>query len=139
MIVELATRSATGRPFLTPLWFVVDRGMIYATTGPESRAGKNVARHPEVGLLFAGERTDETRRLLRARGNATRHHGLPPWRVLVRIAVKYYVSPRALRVELRNARRFGLRRRYYGQGAGGLGYLRIAVSGFDLVPRPASG
>ena len=55
LIVQVATLSPKGRPFVTPLWFVVDRGALYITTGAESRAGKNVGQHPGVVLLFSGE------------------------------------------------------------------------------------
>ena len=51
MIVQVATRSPKGRLFVTPLWFVVHRGVVYITTGPETWAGKNVMQHPQVTLL----------------------------------------------------------------------------------------
>lgn len=137
MVAQVATRSTRGRPFMTPLWFVVDRGALYITTGPDSRAGKNVARHPQVALLFTGERLGRADRVLRASGTATCHRGLPSWRVLLRIAAKYYLSPSALRVELPNARRWRLRQLYYGQLKGGYGHLRVVATGFEWVPRPS--
>ena len=48
--------SFAGRPFLTPLWFVADGGTLYLTTGRETRAARNVPRHPEVTVLLGGER-----------------------------------------------------------------------------------
>ena len=92
--------------------------------------------HPEVVLMFSGERAGRSDRVLRLRGAAACHRGLPPWRVLVRIAAKYYVSPGALRVELRNARRWRLRRLYYGQVKGGFGYVRIVPTAAELLARP---
>jgi hypothetical protein len=136
MIVQVATRSPKGRPFLTPLWFVSDRGMFYLTTGPATWAGRNVVNDPQVELLFSGERVGSPDRFLRLRGTATCHHGLPPWRVLLRIAAKYYVSPRALAVELRNARKWGLRQRLYGQVKGGFGYLRVVPDAVEFLARP---
>lgn len=136
MVAQVATRSAKGRPFVTPLWFVVDRGVLYITTGPGSWVGRNVMGHPEVMLLFGGERGGRSDRVLRLRGTATCHRGLPAWRVLVRIAAKYYVSPGALSVELRNARRWHLRWRYYGQVKGGFGYVRIVPTTAELLRRP---
>jgi hypothetical protein len=136
MVAQVATRSAKGHPFVTPLWFVVDRGVLYVTTGPGTWVGRNVAHHPELVLLFGGERGDSSDRVLRLRGTATCHRGLPAWRVLVRIAAKYYLSPGALRVELPNARRWRLRWRYYGQVKGGVGYVRIVPTTGDILPRP---
>lgn len=135
MVAQVATRSPKGRPFVTPLWFVVDRGALYITTGPETWAGKNVVHHPEVALLFSGERARRSDAVLRLRGTATCHRGLPSSRVLLRIAVKYYASPRALRVELQNAHKWRLRMRYYGQVKGGFGYLRVVPTAADFLPR----
>jgi pyridoxamine 5'-phosphate oxidase-like protein len=121
---------------VTPLWFVVDSGVLYVTAGPESRAGRNVARQPEVTLLFRRECATPSTQVLRLRGTATRHYGLPPWRVLVRVAVKYYATPGALRAELTHARLWGLRRRYYAQAKGGFGHLRVVPTTTELLPRP---
>lgn len=136
MVVEVATLSAGKRVFVTPLWFVVDRGVIYATTGPETRAGRNVAQHPRATLLFHGERGEGTNGVLRVRGTATCHRGLPSWRVLLRVAAKYYVSPRALPLELRNARRWRLRRLLYRQVKGGFGHLRVVPETAELLAPP---
>ena len=136
MVAEVATLSPRGRPFLTPLWFVVDGGALYVTTGPGSRAGRNIEREPRVALLFDGVHEGGSHEALRVWGSATVHRGLPPWRVVVRAALKYYVSPRALRVELRNARRWRLRSLYYGQAKGGFGYLRVVPIGGELLARP---
>jgi len=136
MVVEIATLSPKGRPFVTPLWFVVDGGVLYLTTGPESRAARNLADHPEVTLLFNGARERRPEGVLRMKGAATRHRGLPSWRVLLRVATKYYVAPGGLYMELRNFRRWRLRRLYYGQAKGGFGYLRIVPSGAEFLPPP---
>ena len=136
LIVELATRSPKGRPFLTPLWFVSHGGALYITTGPQTWAGKNIAQHPQVALLFNGERMSRCTQLLRLRGVATCHVGLPSWPVLVRAAAKYYVSPQALRVELRNASHWWLRNLYYGQLKGGVGYIRVVATAAEFIPRP---
>src|SRR5262249_32348967 len=97
MVVQVATRSPQRRPFLTPLWFVIERGVLYLTTGPATRAGRNVLQHPEVVLLFSGERSRRRTGLLRLKGRATCHRGLPSLRVLLRVAAKYYVPPGAVR------------------------------------------
>jgi len=67
LVVMVATRSPQHRPFLTPLWFVVDDGAVYITTGPGTWAGRNVTQHAEVALLFAGEQLGHPDRVLRVR------------------------------------------------------------------------
>jgi hypothetical protein len=136
MVVEVATLSAKGRPFVTPLWFVAAGGTLYLTTGPATWAGRNVAVHPEVALLFNGEHRGRPDQVLRLRGTATCHTGLPPWRALLRLALKYYLSPRGLLSELRHAPRWRLRRMYYGQAKGGFGYIRVVPGGGEVLPRP---
>ena len=136
MVALVATRSANGRPFMTPLWFVADGGTLFVATGAESWTARNVSRHPEVALLFTGEALGRTARVLRVRGTATSQRGLPPWRVLLRIAAKYYASARALRVELRSIRKWRLRSRYYGQTKGGAGHLRIVLTTAEFLDRP---
>jgi len=136
MIAQVGTRSPKGHPFMTPLWFVLDRGLVYITTGAGSQTGKNVMQHPEVALLFGGERGGPPGQILRLRGTATCHRGLPSWRVLLRIAAKYYVSPSALSVELRNAGRWRLRQLYYAQPPRGIGYVRVVPTEAGFLPKP---
>jgi hypothetical protein len=136
MITQVATLSPKGRPFVTPLWFVAHHGVLYLTTGPETWAGKNVQQHAAVTLLFSGERVGDADRVLRLRGTATCHRGLPSWAVLLRVAAKYYASPRALWVELGNARRWHLRSLYYGQAKGGFGYIRVVPNAYEFLRRP---
>jgi Pyridoxamine 5'-phosphate oxidase len=136
LIVQVATLSPKRRPFVTPLWFVAHRGVLYITTGPETRAGKNIAQHPPVTLLCSGERADRPDEVLRLRGTATCERGLPSWPVLLRIAAKYYLSPRAASVELRNARKWRLRSLYYGQVKGGFGHIRVVPDTCEFLTRP---
>jgi hypothetical protein len=136
MVALVATRSANERPFMTPLWFVADGGTLFITTGAESWTSRNVARHPQMALLFTGETLGRSDRILRLRGTATFRPGLPPWRVLLRIAAKYHASPRALRVELRNCFKWRLRMRYYKHVKGGAGHLRVVPTAAEFLPRP---
>ena len=108
MVALVATRSPKFRPFVTPLWFVLDGGALYVTTGTQTWAGRNIAGHPAVTLLFGGERGMAAEPLLRLRGRATCENGFPPWRVLARVAAKYYVAPGALVTEIRNVARWRL-------------------------------
>lgn len=136
MVALFATVSATGRPFVTPLWFVVDGGALYFTTGTATWAARNVARQSEVALLLTGEGLARPGEALRLRGTATIQSGLPPWRVLLRIAAKYYAAPRGLAVELSNVTKWGLRACYYAQVKGGAGYLRVLPTGGEILRRP---
>jgi pyridoxamine 5'-phosphate oxidase-like protein len=135
-IAQVATLSPKGRPFMTPLWFVVHRGVLYITTGPATWAGKNVTQHPDVALLFSDERAGQPNQVLRLRGTATCHHGLPSWAVLLRVAAKYYVSPSALPVELRNWRKWRLRNLMYARIEGGFGYIRVVPNAAEILVRP---
>ena len=135
-VALVATRSETGRPFMTPLWFVVHGGEIFFATAAESWTSRNVARHPDMALLFTGEASGRSDRALRLRGTATAAPGMPPWRALLRFGLKYYLAPRALAVELRNIRRWRLRTRYYAQAKGGPGHLRVVPTGAEFLPRP---
>jgi hypothetical protein len=135
MVCRLTTLSSAGRPFVTPIWFVVDAGTLYMTTGQQTWAARNIVRHPNVAILFGGE---DARRdsVLRLHGTASCHAGLPPWRVLARIALKYYVAPSALAVELRHAAQWSLRARYYAQAPGGAGHLRIVPTAAEMLAIP---
>jgi hypothetical protein len=106
------------------------------TTGRDTRAARNVVQHPEMTLLVGGE-AGNPEPLLRLRATATCHPGLPPFRVLARFAAKYYLSPAAVAVELRHARQWGYRNRYYAQAPGGPGHLRVVPTAAELLAQPA--
>lgn len=134
MVAQVATLSAKGNPFVTPLWFVSDEtGTLYVTTGMQSRAGRNVVVNPAVVLLFTGERWPQAKGVLRMDGTASCRAGFPPARILARIAWKYYLGPGALRSELRNLPRWRLRLRYYGQLSPG--YLVVSPRSVRFVTR----
>jgi uncharacterized pyridoxamine 5'-phosphate oxidase family protein len=118
-VVELATVSPSGRPFVTPLWFVGDDGALYVTTAATSRAARNVATHPAVAMLFHGDRDGRRDRVLLLRGTATVHQAFPSWRVVAKLALKYHLSPRGALSELRHAAQWPLRLLYYTDARGG--------------------
>jgi hypothetical protein len=138
MVALVATISPKSRPCMTPLWFVVDRGELYITTGTKTWAGRNVSRRPQVTLLFGGERAEPSNRYLRMRGNAICSPGLPPPRVLLRIAAKYYLAPRALLVELHHAAQWRLRMQYYGGVPGGAGYIKVVPTAAEFLFLPGA-
>jgi hypothetical protein len=100
-VMRLATMSAAGHASITPLWFVIDDGRLIAD--------------PRVAVLLDGERAGHSDLVLRLRGVAAANEGMPPRSAMIRLAVKYYLSPGGLGCELRHIRRWRLRQRYYAQ------------------------
>jgi hypothetical protein len=135
LVAHVASCSARGRPFVTPLWFTPHAGELWVTTGLRSRVARNVASHPEVMLLLWSETRPRPGEALRLRARATCHAGLPPWAVLLRIAARYYLAPGALGSELRNVTRWGLRMWYYAGIGGGPGHVRLVPLDAEVVPR----
>jgi hypothetical protein len=99
----LATRSSKGTVFAVPLWFVVHRSTIYATTSASSWTVRNVDACPQVALPLGGERGSGAERLL-VRGRAQAVLGRPPAIVLARIALRYLLAPKFAAAELRHVR-----------------------------------
>lgn len=136
LVAHVASRSAKGAPFVTPLWFTPHAGVLWVTTGFESRLARNVERQPEVTLLLWGEMRRHPGEALRVRARASRHPGLPPRTVLLRIAARYYLAPRALASELGNVARWPLRARYYSEVGGGPGHVRLVPLNAEVVTTP---
>ncbi len=111
-VMVVASRSQKGTPFAVPLWFVTHGGRIYATTSASSWTVRNVVATSQVALLFGGEGREDPSRLLVC-GYAQAVRGAPPPAVTARIAWLYYLRPEFAAVELRHARLWALRLRYY--------------------------
>lgn len=135
-VVILGTTSAKGMPFATPLWFVHDRGMFFITTGLGSWAARNIDHHPEVTLLFGGERDRSDQRRLRVEGTAVLRSWSPPLRVLARLGLQYWLPPRRAWVDLSHLRQWRLRRQYYDQSTSDAGYLEVRVTRASFLPPP---
>lgn len=133
LVAHVASRS-TRAPFATPIWFTPHGDALWLTTGLGSRLARNIERHPEVVLLLWGEARRSRGEVLRVRAHATCHPGLPPWPVLARIALRFYLAPSALPSELRNMGRWGLRRSYYASVKGGPAHLRFVMIDGELLP-----
>jgi hypothetical protein len=118
---------------MTPLWFVSHRGALYLGTGHGSWVGRNVALHPELTMLFGGERGRAPGPTVRLRGQAWCENGRLPWPVLARIVIKYYLPPRAVLVELRHRRQWRLRGLYHRQSLGGPGYIRVVPTSIQVL------
>jgi hypothetical protein len=74
MVAHVATRSASGRPFMTPLWFVADEETLFIATGAESWTSRNVSRHPGGGAVVQRRSVGANR----SSPSSTRHRDLPP-------------------------------------------------------------
>jgi len=134
-VARVATRSRTGRPALTPLWFVIEGGHFFMATGQAALAARNAVTNPEVAILLDGEAAGRSEYVLRVRGRAAVHPGLPTWGVLARLALKYYIAPPAVRVELAHASQWRLRQRYYAQGRGAV--IEVVPETAELLRRPS--
>jgi pyridoxine/pyridoxamine 5'-phosphate oxidase len=117
MILRLAALSPKGRPNIRCLWFVCQQGRIYIFTANISPIGRSISVHPDVALLFDGERGPRSSRLLRVRGHAVfrRESGIVA-RVMLGLARKYFLTRPGLRNLLAHARTVPLAVRFYAEG-----------------------
>jgi len=142
MIIRMASLSPKGQPILRCLWFVTHRDRIYTFTSELTPTGRGISVHPEVAILFDGERGTRPSHLLRVRGRAAyRKEASIVARVLLAIARKYFLTPPGLRNLLAHARTLPHAVRFYaepgwevrGQGLGLI--LEVVLESFELVPR----
>lgn len=127
--------SARGRPSLTPIWFVKLDGRLISSTAATTVAARNVAAEPRVTVFLDGETARQSEFVLRLRGTAVIHRGLPSLGVLARFGVKYYLAPRGLRSELSHTGRWRLRTRYYAQSDAV--WLTVEPTAAELIPVPS--
>ena len=142
MIMRMASLSPKGQPIIRCLWFVCQQGRIYTFTGETSPTGRGISVHPDVTLLFDGERGPRSSRLLRLRGRAVyRRERRIVVRVLLGLARKYYFTPPGLRNLLANAKKIPLTVRFYaepgwelrGQGMGVI--MEVVPESCEFLPR----
>ena len=134
LVMRLATVSARAAPSLTPIWFVTVDGRLVSSTGAATVAARNIAAGSRVTVLLDGEAAGRSEVVLRLRGTAEVHQGLPPLGVLLRFGLKYYVSRGGLRSELLHADRWRLRTRYYAQSSAV--WITIEPTAAELIPVP---
>lgn len=142
MILRMASVSPKGQPLVRCLWFVCQRGKIHTFTSEATPTGRSISVHPDVVLLFDGERGAPSSRILRVRGRAAyRRERSVVARVLLGLAWKYLITLPGLRNLLAYARRVPLTVRFYagpgwkvrGQGLGIV--TEIVPERLDLIPR----
>ena len=142
MVLRMASLSPKGQPLIRCLWFVCRRGRIYTFTAENTPTGRGISVHPEMALLFDGERGPRSNRLLRVRGHAVyrRERGIVA-RVLLGLARKYFLTPPGLRNLLAHASKVPLAARFYAErreeGRGQVVGLIIEVvpESFELLSR----
>jgi hypothetical protein len=134
MVVRLATRSPAGRPFVTPIWFVLHGRRVVMATSRQSMSARNLEANPEAVLLFEADRREAGASVLRLRGLASVRHTVPSLGVFLRIGLKYYLSAGGLRSELANLHRLGLRQRYYAQSQPAV--IEVTPQSVELLPCP---
>jgi general stress protein 26 len=117
MILRLGALSPKGQPNIRCLWFVCQRGRIYIFTGATTPTSRGISVHPDVALLFDGERGPRSSRLLCVRGHAVfrKESGIVA-RVMLRLARKYFLTRPGLRNLLAHARTLPVTVRFYTEG-----------------------
>jgi hypothetical protein len=133
--VLVGTVSARSRPFLTPIYYLWLGSEIFVASGPGSWTGRNVRVNPQVTLVFGGERGAGAPRL-RVTGPAECLDGWMPPQALVRLALRYYLAPRALRDQLRHLRQLPLRSDYYAASKGQMGYILVRPTHVQVLDAP---
>jgi general stress protein 26 len=91
MVARIATLSRSGRPSITPLYFVCAPGRIWLGTSEWTRASRNVQADPRVSVLFEVERDPRPRRILRISGRASVRTDLKGQRSYNRRVARKYV------------------------------------------------
>jgi Pyridoxamine 5'-phosphate oxidase len=136
MVARVAVLAPSGRPFMTPLWFVCDRGRIHMPHAATGLATRYVSAQPAVVLLFDAERGGASKRTLRITGEATVRPGRGSLRVLARLVAKYYLSSPS-RGLLRYVRNYGLVQRYYKQATGSVN-IEVMPQTAEFLPQIVS-
>lgn len=118
MVARIATLSGSGRPSVTPLYFVAPRGRIWLGTTDWTLAAREAQADPRVSVLVALEQGAGDRRIVRVTGSARVRTGLLTQAAYVlRVALKYSLTPGQIRNTLAHRHLIRLRRRYHAQSA----------------------
>jgi hypothetical protein len=135
MIARVATVSSGGKPRITPLWFVHKDGRLYLNARADSPAVKAIRANASVVVLLSPEKArTRSRKVLKLKGTATFEAGkqYSPG-MLLRFALKYYLSPGGVRSFIASRRTMGARARYYRERAGEAGGIEITPEGAEIT------
>ena len=130
MIARVVTVSPSGRPMIMPLWFVVLNGRIYMNNAATSPTVRNIEADPHVLLMFEGVDGE----VVRMRGTARYVRGAAMLRRVVRASLpKYYLSPHAVRLTLRDLPRVPTMLRYYRERTDA-GMIEVTPESYSVGP-----
>ncbi|MBI2912886.1 MAG: pyridoxamine 5'-phosphate oxidase family protein [Chloroflexi bacterium] len=142
--MRLAALSPKGRPNIRCLWFVCRQGRIYMWMQESTPPGRSISVHPDVVMLFDGEREPRSGRILRVRGRAAYPREMSiVWRVLMGLARKYFLTRPGLGNLLAHARTVPVAVRFYTKGWGDQGLAKglkgviveVVPESFEWLPR----
>lgn len=115
-VARIATLSRSGRPSITPLYFVVVQGQIWLGTPEWTLAVREIKADPRVSLLFEVEQNPQDRRVLRITGHAQIRTDASAQRAYnLRVAFKYLLTFGQIRNTFAHRWLLPLRRRYRAQ------------------------
>jgi hypothetical protein len=118
MVARIATLSRTGRPSITPLYFVAPGGRIWLGTSEWTLAALSVQADPRVSVLFEVEQDPGPRRVLRISGRASVRTDPKAQRSYnLRVARKYVLTPGGIRHYLAHMQQLKLQHTYHAQSA----------------------
>jgi hypothetical protein len=118
MVARIATLSRTGRPSITPLYFVAPHGRIWLGTSEWTLAARSVQADPRVSVLFEVERDRSAHQILRISGRASVRTDLQAQRFYNRrVARKYVLTPSGISHYLAHLRQLKLQHTYHAQSA----------------------
>ena len=118
MVARIATLSRTGRPSITPLYFVCQSGRIWLGTSEWTLAARSALADPRVSILFEVEWDRSAHQILRISGRASVRTDPKAQRSYnLRVARKYVLTPGGIRHYLAHLRQLKLQHTYHAQSA----------------------
>lgn len=118
MVARIATLSRSGRPSITPIYFVYVNGHIWLGTSDWTLAAREVKADPRVSVLFNVEQNPHDHRILRITGRANVRTDPEARRSYVlRVAFKYTLTPGGIRNILAHISQYQFMNQYHAQSA----------------------
>jgi len=118
MVARIATLSSSGRPSITPLYFVCVRGHIWLGTADWTLAAREAKTNPCVSVLLEIEHSPNDSRILRITGSARVQTDAKTLRSSnLRTVLKYILTPGGIGNYLTHLRLLQPSRQYHAQSA----------------------